>query len=268
MTWRAARSLLQLQRQLKAGAPRAAPPATPADAWGLVGDTAHSSTSDHTPHDFPGWGTQIVTAADFPHAPALGLDSRQVCEDIRRSRDPRVKYMISQDQICSSYPTSTRAAWTWGPYNPNDPNRDRHDTHAHLSVVGDARADGEAPWRTIGAVAPITIGDDEMIIAKDPASGQLYLCDGMVSRKITAADVPNIRYLAGQGAYALAHNTGGNNVDWEGDGWIRKGWTEGAFGAVEHEPSPVEVTVTGEQLDTLAAGVAAKLGALRFEASA
>lgn len=150
MTWRAAGSLLVLQQQLQAGAPRAAPPATDPDAWGLIGDALHDPNSDHSPKDFPGWGDDIVTAEDFPHAPELGLDSRAVCEDIRRSRDDRVKYMISQDQICSSYATSSRPAWAWGPYNPGDPNRDRHDTHAHVSVVGDARADDTRPWATIG----------------------------------------------------------------------------------------------------------------------
>jgi len=158
MTWRAANSLLVLEHQLQAGAPRAAPPATPAEAWGTIGDSLHDPGSDHSPKDFPGLGNDVVTALDIPHAPALGLDSREVCDDIRRSRDRRIKYMISQDQICSSYSTGTRAAWTWGPYNPNDPNRDRHDTHAHISVVGDARADDRSAWATIGAPAA---GEDE-----------------------------------------------------------------------------------------------------------
>lgn len=146
MTWRAAKSLLVLHQQLKAGS-RAAPPATGADEWGLIGDAAHDPTSDHTPHDFPGWGTQIVTAADFPNRPDLGLDAHQVLDDIRRSHDTRVKYGISNGQIFSSYATSSRAAWTWGPYSGTS---DMHFTHGHLSVVGDSRADGEQPWQTIG----------------------------------------------------------------------------------------------------------------------
>jgi hypothetical protein len=143
MTWRAARSLPVLHAQLKAGT-RAAPPATPAGAWGLVGDTSHTSTSDHSPKDFPGWGDGIVTAADFPDRPDLGLDARQVLDTIRRWRDSRVKYGISHGQMFSSYPTSSYPAWTWRPYNGSD----GHWTHGHLSVVGDARADGEQPWAT------------------------------------------------------------------------------------------------------------------------
>lgn len=147
MAWRAARSLTTLHAQLKAGS-RAAPPATAADAWGLIGDAAHDPDSDHTPHDFPGWGSQIVTAADFPNAPALGLDAHKVLDDIRRARDPRAKYGISNGEIFSNHAVDGYAAWTWRPYNPK--NGDRHFTHGHLSVVGDARADGTQPWPTIG----------------------------------------------------------------------------------------------------------------------
>jgi hypothetical protein len=146
MAWRAARSLLVFHQQLRAAAPRAAAGTDP-DAWGLIGDTSHSSTSDHSPHDFPGWGNDIVTAADIPHAPTLGLDARKVLDDIRRSHDPRMKYVISNGQIASSYPAHGYDAWTWRPYSGDD----GHFTHGHLSVVGDARADGTAPWATIGA---------------------------------------------------------------------------------------------------------------------
>lgn len=159
--WRAARSLIVLHAQLKGGAPRARPPATGVDEWGLVGDPAHDSTSDHAPHDFPGWGNDIVTAADFPNRPDLGLDARRVLDDIRRSKDPRVKYGISNGQIFSSYPVKGYDAWMWRPYNPR--NGDKHFTHGHLSVVGDARADATRPWATIGAPkAAATKDEDDM----------------------------------------------------------------------------------------------------------
>jgi hypothetical protein len=159
MAWRAARSLLVLQQQLQAGAPQARPPATGADEWGLIGDAAHDPASDHTPHDFRGWGSQIVTAADFPNRPDLGLDAHQVLDDIRRSRDPRVKYGISNGQQFSSYAQDGYAPWVWRPYYSS--NGDRHYTHGHLSVVGDARADGTQPWQTIGAKAVESMEDDE-----------------------------------------------------------------------------------------------------------
>ncbi|GGM88317.1 hypothetical protein ACFFX1_15230 [Dactylosporangium sucinum] len=148
MAWRPANSLPVLHRQLQQGS-RAAPPATSWSEWGLIGDAAHDPTSDHSPHDFPGWGYDIVTAADFPNRPDLGLDAHQVLDDLRRSRDPRVKYAISNGQMYSSYAVKGYSAWTWRPYNPR--NGDRHFTHGHLSVVGDPRADGTQPWQTIGA---------------------------------------------------------------------------------------------------------------------
>jgi hypothetical protein len=166
MGWRVAGSILQLHEQLQEAAPAAAPTTkggrVDPNEWGTVSDAAHSSTSDHTPHDFPGWGTQIVTAGDFPNRPDLGLDAHRVLDDIRRSRDERVKYGISNDQMFSSYPTSAYPAWTWRPYNPTDPRRDKHLTHGHLSVVGDARADGTQPWKCLGGLAQAIDGDDEM----------------------------------------------------------------------------------------------------------
>lgn len=162
VAWRVARSILVLFDQLEHEAPAAAPGASGgvrAEEWGTIGDTVHDPSSDHSPKNFPGWGSQIVTAGDFPNRPALGLDAHARLDAIRRSHDPRVKYGISNDQIFSSYSTANRAAWTWGPYNPNDPGRDRHRTHGHLSVVGDARADGTQPWQIGGAAAADTEDD-------------------------------------------------------------------------------------------------------------
>lgn len=150
MSWRAASSLLTLQQQLKGQAPRARPrPEGEVDpnAWGLIGDAAHEPDSDHTPHNFPGLGAQVVTAADFPNRPDLGLDAHRVLDNIRLSHDPRVKYGISNGQMFSSYAAHGYAAWVWRPYDGDDKHRD----HGHLSVVGDARADGTQPWATGGS---------------------------------------------------------------------------------------------------------------------
>lgn len=149
MAWRPARSLVTLHNQLKTAFPRAAPPATAVTSWGLKADDRHESTSDHAAKDFPGWGTDIVTACDFPHAPALGLHARNVLDAIRASRDPRVKYGISQGQMFSSYSAHGYPPWTWRPYTGSD----GHFSHSHLSVVGDTRADQTHPW-TIGTATP------------------------------------------------------------------------------------------------------------------
>lgn len=130
--------------QLKAAAPQAAPPATPASSWGTIADDAHNSSSDHYPHYYSVLGTTaVVCAGDWPHAPSKGLDNNIVCEALRLSRDPRIKYVIWNRRMFSSYASSGYPAWTWRPYTgSNDP----HDTHAHMSVVAAAIADSTAPW--------------------------------------------------------------------------------------------------------------------------
>lgn len=135
--WRVAESIRQLHRQLRPLAPNA-----PAVAFGTVGDAAHGTSGEHYPRVYPGLGTRpVVCAGDFPKAG--NLNPWTVLDSIRRSRDPRVAYGISEGRMFSSYPTSRYPAWTWRPYS----GADRHDTHGHLSVVGDARADGTQAWQ-------------------------------------------------------------------------------------------------------------------------
>jgi hypothetical protein len=143
MSWRLVRSLERLREQVRAAAPRSVPPATVASAWGTIGDAAHSSTSDHSPHVYAALGpTPVVCAADFPHAPALGLDGGLFAEALRRSRDPRIAYVIFNRRIFSS----TNAPWTWRTYSGSDP----HDTHWHVSVVHTAAADDTRSWAMPG----------------------------------------------------------------------------------------------------------------------
>ncbi|RPJ37799.1 MAG: hypothetical protein EHM35_06010, partial [Planctomycetaceae bacterium] len=89
MAWRAAKSLTEFHKGLKKAYPRSVPPATDVNSWGIIGDLDHNNTSDHSPHNFPGWGNDIVTAADWPHAPNLGLDAGKVAEFLRLSHDAR-----------------------------------------------------------------------------------------------------------------------------------------------------------------------------------
>ncbi|HLL69028.1 MAG TPA: hypothetical protein VK453_25435 [Micromonosporaceae bacterium] len=152
--WRVAKSLIVLHNQLRPLAPKA-----PATSFGTIADLAHNSTSEHYPHIYPTLGkTAVVCAKDFPLADRL--DPRAVLEQIRLSRDPRVKYAISCGQMFSSYPVTGYPAWTWRPYG----GKDKHFDHGHLSVVGDARADDIRPWRIappiVSKPAMQAIGDD------------------------------------------------------------------------------------------------------------
>jgi hypothetical protein len=159
MAWRLVRSLDRLRQQVRAAAPRSAPPATAASAWGTIGDTAHTSTSDHSPHTYAALGsTPVVCAADFPHAPALGLDGGVFAEALRRSRDPRIAYVIFNRRIFSS----TNSPWTWRAYTGSDP----HDTHWHVSVVHTAAADDTRDWAMPGT------GDDDMQLSDQNPFGK------------------------------------------------------------------------------------------------
>lgn len=139
MAWRVARSLNVLRAQIDQASPNRN---TASD--GTIGDTSHSSTSDHAARDFPGWGNDIVTARDITHDPSRGADMAAVAEALRASRDGRIKYVIWGNRMYSSYATSGAAAWTWRWYSG------AFHSHLHVSVVGDPRADLEHPWQ-IGA---------------------------------------------------------------------------------------------------------------------
>jgi hypothetical protein len=137
--WRVVNSLTTLRLQLDAAFPGRSHASD-----GTIADDAHSTTSDHYPHRYAVLGsTPVVTAFDGTHDPAHGCYNRRVCEAIRVSRDPRVKYVISNGELYSSYSTSSRRAWEWGPYTGSS---DPHRTHFHISVLPTALADSTAPW--------------------------------------------------------------------------------------------------------------------------
>lgn len=137
MSWRVAKSLDKLLAQLNAKYPHRS------KSWdGSIGDTAHSSrVSDHNPDRYG-----VVRARDYTHDPKHGLNSYALAERLRLSRDPRIKYIISNGRICSA----TVSPWRWRRYN----GANRHDHHVHVSVVGTSRADGTSPWAAVDGKAP------------------------------------------------------------------------------------------------------------------
>lgn len=133
-----AHSLTKLKAQLDDSAPNRD---TASDGW--IGDADHQNrASDHNPWVPPPVGG-IVTAGDFDHDPANGADMNDFTEALRRSRDPRIKYVIWNKRMFSSYPTSGYDAWEWRPYTgPN-----LHTIHAHVSVQPTAYLyDLSKPW--------------------------------------------------------------------------------------------------------------------------
>lgn len=144
MAWRVFSSLLVLRDQANALAPNRAK-----GADGTICDTNHPTTSDHCPHDVPGVGPEMVSALDLTHDPAGGFDSYRFAENLRSHRDKRIKYVISNHQMFSSYATSSYAAWTWRPYSGTDP----HTNHVHISVLDAAISDDKTPWNLEGFIA-------------------------------------------------------------------------------------------------------------------
>src|SRR5215510_962974 len=140
--WRAMASLLVLRDQVNVIAPNRSRASD-----GLVGDDAHQQTnSDHNPHYVPGVGRDIVTALDLTHDPAGGFDSYKFAETLRVHRDRRIKYVISNHQIFSSYASGGRAPWAWGSYSGPDP----HTNHVHVSVLDSPVSDTRTPWNLEG----------------------------------------------------------------------------------------------------------------------
>jgi lysozyme family protein len=139
--WRVAKSLEVLRDQVNA-----AYPGRRKENDGTIGDAAHQArTSDHNPWVKDG-AVGVVTALDITHDPAHGVDTYAIAETLRRNRDRRIKYVISNRRIFSSQ----LRAWEWHPYTGANP----HDHHVHISVLPNkAFYDDRSPWRLHRVVA-------------------------------------------------------------------------------------------------------------------
>lgn len=129
MTWRLARSLIVLRDEIDATFPRRSKRSD-----GSIGDAAHASrASDHNPwiRDPAGIVDGVVSAIDITDDDASGADMRKLVEWLTKvSRDPRIKYVIHERKIYSSYPTSSAPAWAARPYSGVN----AHMQHVHISV--------------------------------------------------------------------------------------------------------------------------------------
>jgi hypothetical protein len=156
MNWRVARSLDVLLDQLNAAFPNRSKVSD-----GSIGDTNHLvegwTNSDHNPwYPLPNGG--IVTARDFTHDPAHGVDIARLSDELAASCDPRIKYIIANSQILDSRPQFS--PWQWVKYTGSNP----HDHHLHLSVTDSPLCDDPRPWNL-----PMLGGD----MSFDPPDRQL-----------------------------------------------------------------------------------------------
>lgn len=161
MTWRPMNSLARLDdpRAGLRGQVNAIAPYRSKASDGLVGDQNHETTSGHYPHFVAGVGDEIVTAWDVTNDPDGGCDSFKLCEVLRQHRDKRLRYVISNRQIFSSYPVGSRPAWTWGPYSGTT---DPHINHGHIQVLDEPISDTSTPWNLEGfedmSITDVTTG--------------------------------------------------------------------------------------------------------------
>lgn len=139
MSWRPAQSLEVLWRQINTLAPNRSKAAD-----GAIGDTAHSNrVSDHNPNS-----AGVVTARDFTHDPKNGIDARKLAEALVASRDPRIKYIISNREIVAG--DAGPSPWQWRRYTGSNP----HTKHVHISVrSAKSFYDDDALWRLPGFAA-------------------------------------------------------------------------------------------------------------------
>jgi hypothetical protein len=137
--WRVAKSLDKLLLQINAKWPTRRK-----SSDGSIGDANHASrSSDHNPWVDDG----VVTARDFTHDPEHGFDSYVFAEHLRKTKDPRIKYVISNHRIFSS----VTDPWVWRPYGGANP----HDQHVHVSVNSEQRLyDSVKDWSIGDGVVP------------------------------------------------------------------------------------------------------------------
>jgi hypothetical protein len=136
MAWRVAKALEQMRKQFNERSPN-----RNKSSDGTIGDAAHQSRdSDHNP-----WiqdsGTGVVSALDITNDPKNGIDVHSIARYMTQPgrRDRRIKYIISNREICSS----TTQPWVWRKYTGSNP----HTVHAHWSVNSTkSHYDDATPW--------------------------------------------------------------------------------------------------------------------------
>lgn len=120
-------------------------------ADGTVASKGHDATnpsSDHRPH--PTTGPGKVRALDAGEN--TENDAFLIAERIRTRRDPRIKYVIHERRLFSSYPKSPYPSYTWRPYSGAG-----HLSHVHVSTLSQYDNDTR-PWGIADGVPP---GGDE-----------------------------------------------------------------------------------------------------------
>lgn len=149
--------------------------------------TAVNPGSDHEPHIILN-GKGYATAVDLSDDKAGGMDADAWAEHLRTTRDRRVKYVICNRRMFSSYPARGYPAWAWRPYTGTNP----HETHTHLSILPAGVFD-TAPWFPAPAPPPAPIPTPAiaeleelpaMYAFRDPDTRHVIAADGFTGRHV------------------------------------------------------------------------------------
>jgi len=130
MTWRTAKSLDILLRQINALSPN-----RDKSSDGSIGDESHASrSSDHNPWVHDAEGNGVVTARDFTNDPKHGVVSDKIAHMLIDSRDDRIKYVISNGKIASGS-GQAQPAWVWRKYTGTNPHTAESDVSANTTSL-------------------------------------------------------------------------------------------------------------------------------------
>lgn len=145
MNWRLAKAIQTIHTQVNQIAPHRRK-----DSDGGIGNAEHASrNSDHNPYIIARSDNMpVVRAFDFTHTPETGFDAYAFAELLRKNKDPRVRYIISNYKICSG--KGGPDPWQWRPYKV-PPNKNPHNHHTHVSVTeSEAEFDNPSAWNLDG----------------------------------------------------------------------------------------------------------------------
>lgn len=137
--WRLARAITALREEVNRQAPNRSKASD-----GTIGDAAHRTRdSDHNPWIEDG-STGVVSAIDITDDSGGGCSAETLAQSLQSGRDSRVKYVIWNRRIMSSYAHDGTAPWVWRSYSGSNP----HTKHIHISLnSGKDDYDSTAPWR-------------------------------------------------------------------------------------------------------------------------
>ena len=133
--WTLAPCLVELAEQIDALHPTSHP--TDGTVAGKAHDKANPS-SDHRPFPWSAKTGAVVRALDAGET--VENDAFAIAEAIRLSRDPRIKYVLHEGRMYSSYPSGIYKPYTWRPYSGPP-----HITHVHFSTLA-AFDNDTRPW--------------------------------------------------------------------------------------------------------------------------